>query len=511
MDISPQSDAGMKLKVARTLKWNVVDKFGSQLLYLVTGIVLANVLSKTDFGLAGAVMVFQSFATLLVDSGFSYALIQKKNPSDTDYSTVLWFNMGMAICIYAIMYVAAPLVAMCFENDARLVPLTRVMFLALVLNAASIVQANRLMKLMDVRMVAVANSVGLFAGAVTGIAMAIYGFGAWAIVWQTIVMAAMRSAVLWGCTGWTPKACFSMDSLKSIFHVGAGIMGTSFLNVVFQNIYQFLIGYRSGLVSLGYYTQADKWSKMPVASLSAVFTSSFLPALSQYQDDGRRFASATAKMNRLTAYLLFPALGLLIVMATPIFHALFGMKWDGAIPLFRLLLLRGIFTVLGAVYNNYIVALGRSRLMIYTELLRDGTAIAAILLTLPYMALTLPENPTYGLVIFVSGQVVASAICWLVTLFIAARLSGRKWVEYITDIVPYVAMTGLICAGVWYLSRFISNPWLLCAAQGLAGIAVYMAMNYVLGSKIQHDAIEYVTYRFRKNNPSTDSAAEGDE
>ena len=165
--------------------------------------------------------------------------------------------------------------------------------------------------------------------------------------------------------------------------VGSGILGAAFLNVVFQNIYSFVIGNRSGLTSLGYYTQADKWSKMPIASISGVLTSSFLPALSQYQDDPRRFASATAKMNRFTAYLSLPALGMLAVLATPIFHALFGAKWDPSIPLFQLLCLRGVFTILGAVYNNYIVALGRSRLMIVTEIVRDATALIAIAATLP--------------------------------------------------------------------------------------------------------------------------------
>ena len=488
----------MKLKVARTLKWNVIDKFGTQLLYLVTGIELANTLSKTDFGLAGAVMVFQSFATLIVDSGFSYALVQKKNPTDSDYSTVLWFNLLVAVVIYAVMFVGAPLVAMCFEDDARLIPLTRVMFVALVLNASSIVQANRLMKLMEVRMVAVSNSMGLFAGAVVGIASALHGAGAWAIVWQTITMAAVRSLILWCSTHWRPSMVFSMDSLRSIARVGAGIMGSAFLNVLFQNIYQFLIGYRNGLVSLGYYTQADKWSKMPIASLSAVFTSSFLPVLSQYQDNPVRFASSTAKMNRLTAYLLFPAMGLLTVMALPIFHALFGTKWDGAVPLFQLLLLRGIFTVLGALYNNYIVALGRAKLMLYTEFLRDGTAILAIILTLPYMALELPGNPNYGLTIFVMGQLVASVVSWIVTLFIAASLSKRSWAEYLTDLLPYLVESLLICSGVWMLSGCIDNPWLLCLAQGSAGAGLYMLVNWVLRSKIQRDALDYILYRFRK-------------
>ncbi|MDE7124892.1 MAG: oligosaccharide flippase family protein [Muribaculaceae bacterium] len=147
----------LKLTTARTLKWNVVDRLGQQVLYAVTGIILARILSQEDFGLVGAILVFQAFASLMVDSGFSYALLQRKQPTHLDYSTVLWFNVGLAILIYIILWFAAVPIASIFNNDVRLISLSRVMFLTFILNATSIVQTNRLMKKMDVKMVAVSN------------------------------------------------------------------------------------------------------------------------------------------------------------------------------------------------------------------------------------------------------------------------------------------------------------------------------------------------------------------
>ena len=133
----------------------MVDRLSTQALYALTGIVLANLLSQDDFGLVGAVMVFQAFASLLVDSGFSYALLQRRRPTKLDYSSVLWFNLIMAAGLYVLLYLMAPLIARWFQNDPRIVPLSRVMFLSLIVNASMIVQTNRLMKAMDVRMVAV--------------------------------------------------------------------------------------------------------------------------------------------------------------------------------------------------------------------------------------------------------------------------------------------------------------------------------------------------------------------
>lgn len=488
----------LKLRTARTLKWNVIDRVLSQVLYAVTGIVLARVLSQEDFGLVGATLIFQAFAALFVESGFSYALIQRKSPSQLDYSTVLWFNMGVAAIIYIILWFCAPLIAWCFQNDPRIIPLSRVIFLSFILNASAIVQTNRLMKKMEVKMIAISNSIGLIISGSLGIYLALNGYGAWAVVWQTVSLAAIKSGILWATSHWLPSLAFSWKALRSYFSVGSGMMVTSFLNTLFQNIYSFLIGNQVGLKSLGYYTQSDKWSKMGIMSLTQVLTSTFLPVLSHVQDDSERFTRTTAKMNRFTGYLLFPAIGFLIVMATPIFHLLFGTKWDPSIILFQLLLVRGIFTVLSSLYNNYIISLGKTRLIVYIELIRDGAAIIGLIATFPFMASTFPDDPVYGLKILLWGQVIASAISWVATMFISAPLTKRTILNYLTDIAPYLVQTVVIMIPMYLLSATINNTLLLLAAQGVVGLACYLTINHLLRSQIQKDAIDYFMHRFRK-------------
>ncbi|MDE5632723.1 MAG: oligosaccharide flippase family protein, partial [Muribaculaceae bacterium] len=114
----------LKQRTAGSLKWNLVDRLSTQVLYAITGIVLARLLSEEDYGLVGAVLVFQAFAALIVDSGFSFALLQKQCPSRLDYSSVLWFNLGVALILYAALFIGAPLVAASFGGDARLIPLS---------------------------------------------------------------------------------------------------------------------------------------------------------------------------------------------------------------------------------------------------------------------------------------------------------------------------------------------------------------------------------------------------
>lgn len=476
----------LKLKTARTLKWNTIDKFASQVFYGVTGVVLANLLSKEDFGLVGAMLVFQAFASLFVDSGFCAALIQKKSPTETDYCTVFYFNLGISIAIYAILWACAPLIADTF-GDQRLISLSRVMFLSFIINATALVQTNRMMKQMTMARVAIANSLGLVVSGAVGIWLAVEGYGAWAIVWQTIVLATVKSVFLWTTTGWLPRTGFSMASLRSVFSVGSGVMVCSFLNTLSLNAYSFIIGAYYNLAKLGCYTQADKWSKMGIQSIAQILTASFLPVLSGFQDDRERLLRAMRKMNRFTAYLVFPLLLLLTTCAEPIFHILFGTKWDESIILFQILAVRGIFIVLATNINNYILGLGRSRSLVVYESVKDALMIIAIVVTIPM-----------GITAMIWGQLVASALFFVYAVIVAGRIVGYPTRNVVGDILPYAVISGAVAAVQCLVLVGIANPWLNILAQTSVCFALYYVANRFLNSTIQREVLGYALGRFRK-------------
>lgn len=482
----------LKRLTARALKWNVIDRVASQILYAVTGIVLARELSQEAFGTVGALLVFQAFALLFVDSGFSYALIQRKRPTETDYSSVLWFNLLIAVAIYIILWFSAPLIAELFGGNDEMVPLSRVMFLTFIINAAAIVQTNRLMKQMNVRPIALINALALAAGGVAGIWLAVTGAGAWAIVWQSITINTVKTGGLWIYCHWMPQFKLSMRSVRSLFRVGGSMMLTSFLNTLFINIYSFIIGNRAGLVPLGYYSQSDKWSKLGITSVTQVLTSSFLPALSEVQDDAERYRRMVRKMNRFTAYLLFPAMLFLLVAAAPLFHVLFGEKWDPSVILFQILLIRGIFTVLNTLYNNYMLSLGHSRPIFRLELLRDVVAAAGIAVTFPFITISTPSNIVAGLEILLWGQLAASFITWIVTLIVTSGITSIPVTAYLRDIAPYFILAAVISLCVYTLQWFItSDAWLLVARLTTA-TALYIGANALLPSKIQREVFSYI-------------------
>ena len=430
----------LKDKTAGTLKWNAIDRIATQVLYGLSGIVLADLLSKQDFGLVGVLAVFQAFAILFVDSGFGSALLQKKDPDEDDYSTVFWFNLAVSGIIYAILYFCAPLIAN-FFNAPQLTALSRVMFLTFVLTGLGIVQTNRLMKRMDVKQIAIADLFALSVSACLGIALAYAGFGAWAIVWQSVALAALKSGWLWMTGNWTPKAVFSRKSLRDIRNIGLSVFISQFFNTLFLNIYPFIIGKWYSLSQLGSYNQADKWSKMGSASLSQILTSSFVPLLAKVQDDIATFHRYMQRIDRFSAMLAFPGLALLAACGGSIFHFLFGTKWDEAIPLFQILCIRGIGTVFISLYSNFMMSLGHGRQIVVVEIVKDVTTVAALIATVF----------TMNLEIIVWGQLVATVATWIVAGVIASRTTGYSIWQLTVDVLPFAGATLAGCIAIYFL------------------------------------------------------------
>lgn len=477
----------LKLRTARTLKWSSLDKIGSQVCYAVTGVVLANVLSVRDFGVVGAAGIFQGFTLLFADAGFGAALLQKKTVSATDYSTVFWLNLLLSTALFMAVFVCAPWLGTLFKSD-ELVPVVRVIMLAPVLTALGIVQTNKLTKEMNVRPVAVANLVSLSVGGAVGLVIAFAGGGAWALVWQTVVGAGVRTLWLWVAARWRPNWVFSRTSLRSLMGVGMGVLGSQLCNTVFQAAYPFIIGTVYSLTSLGYYNQASKWTKMGTASLSQIMTTAFVPLLAGVQDDVATCRRYIGRINRLAAFLLFPVMGGLIALAQPLFHVLFGVKWDAAVPMFQILAGQGIFVVLFSLYNNYLLALGHARLLVVAEVMKDVFLLGAIALTI-----------TSGRVVdIVWGQLGASVATYVVMLALTSRATHYSARRMLLDLMPYAALSVAAMGVAWMAGLVLPNAWLWLLAGAAVGGAVYWVVLRAAGSRILLEAESYALGRFRR-------------
>ena len=457
--------------------WNMLDRVGSQLISVVVGIALARTLGAAEYGLTGALAIFIALSQTLSDSGFSAALVRKKEITETDYNTVFYYNLFISILLYVIGYFSAPAIAS-FFNEPILIPISRVLFIVFIFYALCLIQNAKMVKEIDFRKVATINISAIIISGIIALWMAYSGYGVWALVAQITIQAFIKMIMQWLWGGWRPRLLFSWESFKSLFAFGSNIMLANVLNVLFLNMYSAIIGRLYSSRELGYYSQANKWSEMGVSTLYGIILNSTYTLFSAIQDDRERLLRSYRKTMKLTAFITLPALLGLAVTSRPFILILLGEKWSTSIPMFSLLLIAGIFTVLTSVNGNYIRIKGNSRLVLQLEIFKIALFILVLAFTwhLPIIQL-------------LYGMVATRAIVYIVTIVTIGRNVGYTWDMQLRDVMPSVITAIIMVAIAFPIQYFITNIYLLFATQICVCAAFYLTVNRFLQREIMDEMI----------------------
>lgn len=281
----------LKSKTIKGTFWSAVDAFLGQGVTFVVGIVLARMLTPAEYGLIGIVLIFTIILSGVVDSGFSNALIRKKDTTNDDYNTMFITNMAMSIVMFFLLFVSAPLIARFFGLD-ELVNLCRVMGLILILQALSITQATILTKLVDFKTKTKASLISALASGVIGIGMAYEGFGVWALVGQQISKTAIYTIALWVLVKWWPILSFNKESFHYMWAFGWKIMLSGLLNNIWNQLYQVVVGKCYSPETLGQYSRAKEYAGLLSSNFTAILQRVTYPVLADVQDDRDRMVAA---------------------------------------------------------------------------------------------------------------------------------------------------------------------------------------------------------------------------
>lgn len=469
-------------KTRSAFVWNMIDRIGSQLISATIGIALARMLGAAEYGLTGALAIFIALSQSITDSGFSAALVRKQKISEADYNTVFYYNLFISILLYIIGYLGAPTIAQ-FFNEPVLIPIARVLFIVFIFNALCLIQNAKMVKEIDFRKVATINVCAIVISGVIALIMASNGYGVWALVAQITIQAFIKMVMQWVWGGWRPRAIFSWQSFKELFAFSSNILLANILNVLFLNIYSAIIGRLYSSRDLGYYSQANKWSDMGVTTLYGIIQNSTYTLFSAIQDDRERLLRSYRKTMKLTAFITFPALLALALTARPFILILLGDKWETSIPMFSLLLIAGIFTVLTTLNGNYIRIEGTSSLILRLEIFKVilFTIVLALTWHLPILQL-------------LWGLVATRAIVYLVSIVFIGRRIGYSWHQQILDIMPSCATALLMVCFAYPVQLFIDNIYLLFVVQIGICIAFYLTINRY----IQNDILNELIFNIKK-------------
>lgn len=461
--------SSVRTQLVNGVVWNFIEKVFIKVVTFAIGIILARLLSPSDYGLIGMLTIFISVSNIFIEGGLAKALIQKKDCKDIDYSTAFVTNIGLSLCIYLLLYFFAPLIAD-FYDEPILIELTRVLALSIILGSFNIVQRARLMSQVDFKSLAKINVISTIISGAIGIGMAYAGFGVWALVGMTLSSSIVLIVVFPFYSRWKPSVFFSRNSFRNLFGFGSKLMLTGVMSVIVNNISALCIGryYKSN--QLGYYTRASHFSELISFTVFEVLGNVTFPVLSSLQDDRERLVAVYRKSLYFVAMIIIPLMVLCALLAKPIIYILLTEKWLPCVVLMQWLFLARIFTPISAVNMNILNAIGRSDLFMKLDFSKIPLDILILVITIPI-----------GVKAIVIGAFINSFICFFVNAYLPGRIFGYGGFRQLYDWRYIILSVIIMVFVVWSFLVIIDNMWLQLIGGGIIGVVVYGLCCFFLG------------------------------
>lgn len=413
----------LKQKATGGIIWTALQKYSTMFIQFVSGIILARLLDPSDYGCIGMLAIFMTIAEAVIDGGFASALIQKKNPTQLDYSTIFFWNLFMSVLMYAVLYVSAPAIARFYKTDF-LCPVLRVQALVLFIYAFNIVQRNQLKKNLNFKLLSIVTIVTSAISLGITILMAYKGFGVWALVAQNLITAAIPAIVFWFYVKWRPVLAFSKESFKDLFGFGIYMFLTHLIGKVSNEITGLIIGKAFSPATMGYYSKARGTERLASSSISSVMTQVTYPLYAHAQDDKKTIINMIRRMTMTITYLTLPLMCLLILLAKPLFILLYSEKWIPSIPYFQALCIAGFATCIISVNLQPIAAIGKSKKMFVWTVIKRTVGLSFIVTGLLIA----------GMKGIVCGAVLNAWFSLLVNQGMVSKYIGYKFIDQWKDI-----------------------------------------------------------------------------
>ena len=479
--------SSIRTQATKGMLWSATDKFLGQAGRFVIGIVLARLLMPEDFGLIGMLTVFITISQSFIDSGMGSGLIQKKNRTEADFSTVFIFNFAVALFIYFILYLSAPLIAE-FYKMPQLVLLTRVLSINIIINALAIVQRSRLTINIDFKTIAKVNVSSIIAGGIFGILFAFLGFGVWALVIQNLINTTVSVILFWILSRWKFSLVFSKQSFSELFGYGSKLLLAGLYAKTLAEINNIAIGKVYSASDLGFYTRAKSFAEMTSGTVTGILQQVTFPILASLQDDKERMISVYSRLIRMTSFFVFPAMTLLSLLAYPLIILLLTEKWLSVVVLLQWMSFARFFYPISAINMTILNAVGRSDLFLKVDLSKFPIIIGTLLITIPL-----------GVKAMVIGQVVTSCISFFINAYMPGKMFGYGAFRQLKDMLPVFIAIGVMAVVVFFVNSFIEILWLKLIVGGSIGLASYLLVCYLLKLEELNEVVKLISnYRKKK-------------
>ena len=482
------NNQNLKEKTAQGLFWSFLSSGGIQLLNLIIGIFLARLLSPAEYGIVGVLAIFTLIAGNLQESGFGVALVNIKDIKHNDYNAVFWFNTAMSLLLYLILFLCAPLIAG-FYHQPALVPLSRYLFLAFIFAALSISPNAMLARSLKMKEKAITSLSALVISGAVGVVMAFNGFSYWSLATQQILYNVVICFGRYYYTRWCPTFKVDFTPVKQMFSFSYKVLITSVLTTINNNVLTVIFGRLFPVHAVGNFTQANKWNNMANQLVSNTVAQVAQPVLTRINDDNERQRRVFGKMLRFTAFLAFPAMFGLALVAPQLIISTIGEKWLESIPLLQILCISGAFIPLYTVYQNLFLSQGKSDVYMWLTIGQIAIMLTAVI-----------ACHSFGIKTMVIAFACVNVLWLLAWQVFASRLIGYRFTSMLRDLLPFMVIALSVMGVTWLVTLPLSNIYLLLVIRIVIAALLYALTMKLLKAKIYQECIDFISSRNKKNN-----------
>ena len=449
---------GLKNQAVKGVAWTSVGTIGSGLLNLLVTIVLARLLTPHDFGIIELLVIFSSLSDIIVDSGFSQAVIKDNDATDKDLSSVFWLNLLIAVILYGVLYLVAPLIAS-FYDAPIMEKLSRFVFLTIIFNSLSVIQNANLSRKLSFRPYALASVFGIVLAGSTAVFLAYRGFGVWALAVNLVAFSFFRMGILWILSGWRPKFVFSLNSVKRYFAFGVNLLIQGLLDKLVTNLESLIIGKIYTKQQLGYFSQGRKLDSYITQATNSVVLKVSYPVLSKIKDEPSKLKEGYRTIVGVTMCCISPIMAIMFCGSDYIMQGVFGSQWLPAAPYLRLWSVCGWSLILYSIFINIFLVQGKSkqllRCSIAKQILRILVIISLVRISIMHM---------------MWGIVGVTILTGLIYIYFGGRLIQYSLLDFCKDIsrtLFSVVLAGIIAV---FATKIITN------SEGIGALVILSAI-----------------------------------
>lgn len=457
----------LKRKVLNGLVWTYLERISAQLVSLIVTIVLARILSPKEYGIISIVTIFTELANVIVVNGFGTALIQKKDPSSADYSTIFYINMAITWALYFLLYTFAPVIAS-FYGIEELTSVLRVLGLQMPIAGISSVQQAYIAKRMEFRKFFFSTIIGTIISAVIGIALAYNGFGVWALVAQLLTNRVIDTIILSCTSGWKLTIEFSGHELKQLLSYSWKISASSFLIALWDNIRGLVVGKKYTTNDLAYYDKGRQFPNLVASNINTSISKVLFPALSSEQDNMERLLSMTRRAIKESAYLLTPLLLGLAACSESFVRVILTSKWLPIVPYLQIMCMVYALQPLQTASIQAMKAIGRSDIYFKLEILKKSINFVILLITLFAFK---------NVLIVAVGALISEMVSTIINIPANRKLFAYKYADQFKDLKSTILISIIMFFCVYYVGHSIKTPITSLVVQVLVGGIIYIMLS----------------------------------